>query len=197
MRRAFVKMRWLPMLMLTCLWLGGCPAYSLNPLYTSQDAVVEPALAGKWISLDADDKEEIVIQKSGDHEYKLSSFDPNTKITSDYDIDLVRLGGKLFMNLQYNGGTLDGATVDEPMGILPMHMIMKVEVSGDDLAFATMEDDAIKKQGAKYLKYEMFDQESVVLVTAETIDLRKYVAAHTEDGFSQYGHLRRLTKTGN
>jgi hypothetical protein len=192
-----MKLRWLPVLLVACLGLCGCPSYSLNPLYTSQDAVVEPGLEGTWISTDPDEKDEMIFQKSASHTYKSSYFDPHTKITRNYDVNLVRMGGKLLMDIQYDAGTLDGANVDEPIGMLSMHVIMKVELLGDDLAFATLEDDAIKKQGVKELKYQVFDQGNLVLVTAETDDLRKYVAAHAEDGFSQFDHWKRVRKTAN
>ena len=73
-----------PLLLLivfACLLLVGCPSYSLYPLSTDQDAVSEPALEGTWSSSEGSDKKEIVFQKSSDHEYDLTAFHPDAKVT--------------------------------------------------------------------------------------------------------------------
>src|SRR5208337_4733193 len=108
----------------------------------NEDRVVEPALEGTWNSTDASDKEEIVFQKSGDHEYNLVIFHPDTKVSETYKVHLVRLGGQLFMDVVLNDQTINGARLDAPMGVIATHVILKVKISGEDLAYATLEDDA-------------------------------------------------------
>ena len=41
-----MKVRALALISVACVMLGGCSAYSVHPLYTAEDAVVEPALEG-------------------------------------------------------------------------------------------------------------------------------------------------------
>jgi hypothetical protein len=185
-----------PVFILACLLLIGCPAYSAHPLYTDQDAVVEPALEGTWLSPDPDDKEEMTFKKAGDREYAMAIFHPDTKLSETYKVHLVRLGGQLFMDLIANDQTIAGANLDGPMGVIATHVISKVKVSGDDLAWATLEDDAIKKQsaaGGAPLDYQTVNND--LLVTAPTDALRRYVSAHAEDVFSDFGHLKRKGKT--
>jgi hypothetical protein len=190
-----MKVRTVLFLIFDCLLLIGCPSYSVHPLYTDQDAVVEPALEGTWSSPDPSDKEEIVFQKSGDHDYNLAIFHPDTKVSETYKVHLVRLGGQLFMDLIANDQTIAGANLDGPMGVVAMHVILKVKISGDDLAYATLEDDAIRKQhtsGGAPLEYQMAD--GGVLVTAQTDALRRYISVHTEDVFSKFEHMKRKEK---
>jgi hypothetical protein len=181
-----------------CLLLSGCAPSSVHPLYTDEDAVVEPALEGTWSSEGG--KEELVFQKSGDHEYDLAilcadeqSECPNTKVRQNYEVNLVRLGGQLFMDLIFKDQTVDGAEVNEPLGVLHTHIIAKVKISGDDLAYATLDDEAIRKQsalGGTPLDYSQMSNEAM-LVTAQTEALRGFVSAHAEDVFSDFEHLNR------
>jgi len=183
-----------PFLIVACLLSIGCPSYSVHPLYTDQDVVVEPALEGTWSSPDPNDKEVITFRKSGDHDYSLSIFHPDTKVTENYTVHLVRLESQMYMDLIADDQTIGDAKLDGPMGVIPTHVIQKVKISGDDLAFATWEDDAIRKQstGGAGLDYQMV--EGGVLVTAPTEALRRYISEHAQDVFSPVEHLKRRGK---
>jgi hypothetical protein len=113
-------------------------------------------------------------------------------VSQNYKVHLVRLGDQLFMNLIFNDQTVDGTEVDSPLGVVPAHVIAKVKISGDDLAYATLEDDAIRKQsiaGDTSRDYEM--ENGSMFVTAQTDALRRYISAHAEDLFSDFEHLKR------
>lgn len=185
-----MKTRLLLFLASACLLFSGCAPSSLHPLYTDQDAVVEPALEGAWGS-DHDDKAELVFQKSGDHEYNMAIFCTDTKVSQNYEVHLVRLGGQMFMDLIFKGQTVNGAEVDAPLGIVPAHVIAKVNISGDDLAYAPLDDEAIRKSISEGtpLDYQMVDE--TMLVTARTDALRGFVSSHAEDVFSNFEHLKR------
>jgi len=163
----------------------------LHALYTDQDEVEEPALEGTW-SLGPDDNGGLAFQKSGKHEYTLAIFCTDTKVTQNYEVHLVRLGDQLFMDLIFKDQTVDGTEVDSPLGVVPAHVIAKVKISGDDLAYATLEDDAIRRRGSAgdiSLDYEM--ENGSMFVTAQTDALRRYISAHAEDVFSDFEHLKR------
>ena len=183
-------------LVCACLLLIGCPSYSVHPLYTDQDAVVEPALEGTWSDAKSDEKGGFTFRKFGDHEYYMVGTD-GMRVNQTYKVHLLRLGNQLFMDLIFNDQTVDGANLDSPFGTFPAHVIVKVKISGDDLAFATLEDDAIKKQstlGGAPLDYQIAD-DGTLLVTSQTEVLRRYVSAHTEDVFSTFDHLKRKGRT--
>lgn len=154
------------------------------------------------MSADTQEKGEITFYKSKNAGYEFTVFDPDTKIRQTYDAELVGLAGQLFMDFRFTEETLNGVSVDPPIGMLPMHEIMKVRISGDELAFAGLEDDAIQKpneSGGSPLKYQfvnpgLFQQ---LLITADTEELRRYVAAHADEGFTDFGHLKRVRKSGN
>lgn len=180
---------------LACLPLIACPSYSLHPLYTDQDAVAEPALEGTWVSPDPGDKGEMTFKKVSDYEYSLAIVDPDIKASQTYKVHLVHLGGQLFMDLVFDDQTVDGVKQDDPIGVLATHVILKLKTSGDDLAYATLEDDAIKKPnptGGAPLDYLGTDEG--LLVTAPTDALRRYISAHTEDVFSEFEHFKRKAK---
>ncbi len=180
---------------LACLPLIGCPAYSVHPLYTDQDAVVEPALEGTWVSPDPGDKEELTFKKVGDRDYSMTFFSPDTKVSQNYNVRLVRLGSQLFMDLIAHDQTITGVKLDDSFGVIATHVILKVKISGDDLAYAALEEDAITKQnpkGGAPLDYQIADGST--LVTAPTDALRRYISVHTEDVFSSFDHLKRKVK---
>ncbi len=180
---------------LACLPLIGCPSYSMHSLYTDTDVVAEPALEGTWVSLDPGDKGEMTFKKVSDYEYSMAVVDPDMKASQTYKVHLVRLGGQLFMDLVFDDQTVDGAKLDDPLGVLATHVILKLKISGDDLAYGTLEDDAIRKPnptGGAPLDY--LETDEGLLVTAPTDALRRYVSAHTEDVFSSFDSLKRKAK---
>jgi len=190
-----MKTRLLLFLISACLLLSGCPSFSSHPLYTEEDAVVEPALEGTW-NAGPDDNVEFHFQKAGEHEYSLAISYPNSKVSQNYEVHLVRLGGQLFMDLIFKDQTVDGTKLDNPIGVVPEHVIVKIRISGDDLAYATLEDDAIRNQGiteSAPLDYQMAD--GSLLVTAQTGALQRYISAHAEDAFADFEHLKRTRET--
>jgi hypothetical protein len=192
---ALMKPPLLLLIAFACLLLAGCPSYSLYPLYTDQDAVSEPALEGAWSNSEVSDKKELVFQKSSDHEYDLTTVHPDTKVTQTYKVHLVRLGTQMFMDLIADDQTINGANLEAPIGTVPTHVILKVKVSGDDFAYATLEDEAVRKQhasGGAGLNYQIVD--GGVLLMTPTDALRPYISAHAEDLFSKFDHLKRKSK---
>jgi hypothetical protein len=191
-----MKARLLAVFIVLCIPLCACPSYSVHPLYTDEDAVVEPALEGTWTP-GPNDKEELSFQKSGDNEYSLGICNPDTQVRQNYEVHLVRLGGQLFMDLTFKDQTVNCADVEVPFGIVPAHVIVKANISGDDLAYAALEDDAIRKPiipGSTPLHYAQMP-DGPLLVTAQTGALRDYISAHPEDGFSDFEHLKRKDAT--
>jgi hypothetical protein len=177
-----------------CLVLSGCPAYSVHPLYTDQDAAVEPALEGTWTD-SSDDKSEIRIKQSGPHEYTLVVSDPGSRIEQNYKVNLVRLGDQLFIDLAFKDESLNGAQIDQPIGVISTHAIAKVSISGDDLAYATLEDEPVRQQHTRGARLGHINTDGGLLVTAQTETLRRYVSAHADDAFSDWKHLTRKRET--
>jgi hypothetical protein len=187
-----MQARLLPFLSLVCLALCGCSAYSVHPLYTSQDAVVEPALPGTWVSPDPNDKGELSIQKSGPHEYTLAMSMPDQSVQT-YKLNLVRLGDRLFADMIFSGQTAGGKNVDQPVGLVPMHIILKLDVAANELKYTVLDQDALKKlnaQGSPPL--EVLPAGDDLIITANTDSLRRYISVHATDLFpADLDHLKR------
>lgn len=182
----------LPFAALACLALSGCAPTSIHSLYTSEDAVVEPALEGTWMDADKQDDTPIVLKKSGDHQYTMTIVDPDKKFVQNYDVNLVRLGNELYMDLAFSDQTIDGEKVDLPLGALPSHEIVKLRITGDDLAYATLDSKEIRKQNQWTSQPLAFtDTDEDALIVSPTADLRNYITTHADDVFGDFEHLTR------
>jgi hypothetical protein len=191
-------MRALPLLCiaLCSLALTGCSAvYSVHPLYTSEDAVEVPAIEGAWISHgDSGNNDSIfLIQKADTGKYNLVIAGTKSKVMQLYEVHLVRLDDQLFMDLQFTSQEVDRVEAGDPLGTLPHHVIAKIEVSDDDLAYAPLDLDEIQKvnEGA-YLPLDYVKADDVMLVTAPTEVLRQYIADYADRVFPNFDHLTRM-----
>lgn len=182
----------LPFATLVCLILSGCAPSSIHPLYTADDAVVEPALEGTWIDADKPADSPILLEKSGAHQYTMSIVDPDKKLVQKFDVNLVRLGNQLYMDIAFSDQTVDGDKLELPLGAISTHEIVKVRVIGDDLGYATLSSDEIKKQNQwDSLPLAFADPDQGMLITGPTADLRHYIMIHADDVFGDFNHFTR------
>jgi len=187
----------LGLVILASIFLAGCPVSDLHPLYNDSDNVVEPLLVGKWVPADTNDKGGITFEKASGGGYTMTVDDPDSGLTDQYEVHLVRLGGNLFADIHFSSRAHGGANVDMPFGVISTHMVGKLTITKDDLGWATMEDDALKnilkkdaspeKPAIGKMEYDSDD----LLVLADTETLRRYVTAHATDGFSDADHMKR------
>ncbi|MFZ0212524.1 MAG: hypothetical protein WBE20_16415 [Candidatus Acidiferrales bacterium] len=183
---------------LTTTLLGGC-AYSLHPLYNTSDNVREPGLAGIWT--DKDNK--ITIQENSDGSYELSGTDANSHFEARYDVHLVRLGGNLFADAIFDAQSQNGKDIDLPGGVVPLHVIYKVSLSGDTLQTAGLNHDWLlaqfKTQKISIAHEMMGDKpDGDIVFTAPPDELRKFIAqiADTPDAFAEPDTLHRQKQVG-
>lgn len=187
-----MQARSLPLISLLCLVLTGCSAYTAHPLYTDQDAVLEPVLVGTWVPTDDSDKGELRVQRLGDHQYTLDVSTPEENSVQTYVVTLVRLGGHLFADMIFDSETVAGKKIESPIGAVPMHVIVRIEVAGDQLSYATLDSDAVEKQNPQEATpLKLLTASEGLIITDETDVLRSYVTAHTLDRFSEVDHLKR------
>lgn len=183
----------LPFIASCSLILSGCSAvYSAHPLYTNEDAVEEPALEGKWTPGN-DDKTAFCIQKSDGTEYNMVVSEPDSKIIQLFKINLVRLNSDLFADIAFKSQLFDREEVDPPLGTITNHVIVKLDISENDLAYAPLDADVIEKQskeGSAHLDY--LDTNDAMLLTASTEDLRQYISIYSDRLFPEFSHYRRL-----
>jgi len=166
--------------------LAGC-VYSLNPLYTDDVLVFEPALVGEWYGVDRFHGSEtytrsparyILESTTQDGRYKLIYVD-RKDVRRTFGANLIRLQEHLFLDVQrsdqefYNNDLL-----------LPVHAFFSIEMSpsvlivrpldyGKTARFLEAKPDAIRHTQTKRF----------VLLTADTMHLRTFLAAHGEQLF--------------
>lgn len=192
--RGHVKKTILGLMIVASIFLAGCPVSDLHPLYNDSENVVEPLLVGKWLPPDANDKGFIAFEKASGSGYTMILDDPDSGFRDRYDCRLVRLGGNLFADLHFSNRSHGDANVDMPFSMISAHMVIKLTATKDELGWAAMEDDGFKKKDAvaenDTLGNLAYDADNS-LVLADTETLRRYVAAHPVDGFSDGEKLKR------
>ena len=184
-----------PILLAAALLLPSCVP-SLNPLYTENDLVFDPALIGTW----GEDtgKESWAFEKSGDKKYKLRQTDEHGRV-AEFEAHLVKLKEQRFLDLFLVD---PGADTEWKMnqhaafGIIlrPAHMFMKVRQIEPALQLAYLDPDWLKKyleKNPKALRHEEVwnpssdRNDKQILLTAETKDLQKFILQHAGEAFGK------------
>jgi hypothetical protein len=139
---------------------------SLHALYTAQDNVVDPAIEGKWENKD----DVLIIERfsrlaSDFYEVKLQSKkDPSE--SKKYEMRLVNIGGVRFADL------LSADIIG--------HMILRVRVSGDRLAFAFFDSEWLRER-IPHEKVDLVNNRKQAVLTAKTPELRTLVAKYASE----------------
>ena len=172
--------------------LSGCSVvYSAHPLNSKEDAVEEPALQGTWTSGE-DNNSDLCIQKSDGHAYSMIMFDPTVKLTEIYEINLVRLNDQLFADIVFDEETVDRTKIEPPLGAITNHVIVKLDVSDDDIAYSVLDTSAIRTQNeVGYSPLDSLKINQGILLTTPTDDLRQYLSLYSDKVFSDSDHFKR------
>lgn len=177
----------------------GC-ASSVSPLYTKTDAVTDPTIVGNWASTDKDNQGTVHIEASKNGAYQLTVHDPKADDDTTYEAHLVKLGDTSFADLLLTGYRHAGQDIDIPNGAVPLHQIVKYQVTGDALSVSLIDGDALEKsakqpgfplqlRGTKESTGSETAGDTIILST--TGDLRSYFSAHPADIFGTADHFKR------
>jgi hypothetical protein len=181
----------LPCLTLCSLTLSGCTVYSAHPLATSDDAVEEPKLVGMWTPVESGN-DDVCIQKAAGHGYSFTVFNPDSKLTEIYQIDLVRLNDQLFADMVFEKQAIDRTEVDPPLGMIAAHLILKLDIADNDLAYFALDPDAIREQNKQGpAPVQLLEESNTMLLTASTDELREYFSLYADRVFSSVGRYTR------
>jgi hypothetical protein len=173
----------LPCLAVCSIALSGCSVYSAHPLANSEDAVEEPALVGAWTPVESG-SDDVCIQKADGHGYSLIRFDPNSKLTEIYQIDLVRLNDQLFADMVFKKEVVDRTEVEPALGTIANHVILKVDIADDDLTYYALDPDAIREQNKQgSAPVQLLEEDDTMLLTASTDEMREYLSAYADRVF--------------
>lgn len=149
-------------LVLLAVGIGGClPVPSLHPFVEDGQAIAVPEVVGEW----GDSATAFRIVHEREARYTLRSLDPADS-SSRFPLRFVRLHGRLFADVTMEPGSRPGG--DPRPFLWPMHTAFRVDVAGDSLRMAFLDDDwletALDRRRLK-LRHERPDGEIVLTET--------------------------------
>jgi hypothetical protein len=190
-----MSIRFASLLLLCAFCAAGC-VHSISPAYTKSDAVEEPGLVGTWTSGKPDEQDDrVLIEKAGNEPYKVTIHDSKSGNDAVYATHLIKLNGDAFADLLLVGFRHGHDEIELPIGVAPLHQIVKYKLNGDDLQFWGISGDAFEsasKQPGFSLQFRMTQEEhGDALITSSTEQIREYLSAHPSEIFGQPDHLKR------
>ena len=172
--------------LLICLLLAGCDMHvlfvvSLQPLVEEKDAVFEPALVGTWQAEEDNELIRFTPREPGGYllevlEYKETEEGPQETVKEKYECRAVRLGRYLFLDV------VSKADPPDPYWV-PMHFVVRVDLSGDEVRFEALKADWVKQQFDEK-RAELAHttvQDTWIVLTASTEELQDFYRLHSWD----------------
>jgi hypothetical protein len=154
------------LLFLATFFFMGCPARSIHPLFTEQNAVLLASLVGTW--------------ENNDETYTFESFQGNNyrlvvrpKSENDSAVFLV-LSGKIGTHWFLDSYPIVNSSEHH---FLSTHIFTKMSLNDDSLSLSTLEADwLLKMSNAKKLKVPHVKRENEIILTGTTGELRQWIA---------------------
>jgi hypothetical protein len=181
-RKSFIALT-----ILLLLPLASCqPQLALHSWYNEKDLVLEPGLAGTWLTLDdkgqPDEDGVFTIAQNVTNGYTVTLDDATEpEIQAFWEARLFRVNGQLFIDaVQLQTKYKDVDTIEL---FIPGHFVGTVKLAGDKLSMRFLDDDWISealKANPAAIKHNMIDSDTAVLI-ASTAELRDFASAHAGD----------------
>jgi len=183
-------------LLILCVFCAAGCVHSISPAYVKSDAVEEPGLVGTWTSGKPDEQDDtVLVAKASNDPYKVTMHDSKSGNDAVYETHLIKLNGTSFADLLLVGLRHGSDEIELPIGVEPLHQIVKYKLEGDDLQFWGISGDAFEraaKQPGFPLQFRMTQEEhGDALLTSSTEQIRLYLTAHPSEIFGQPDHLKR------
>ena len=178
--------------------LIGCIPTSINPLYTGQDLVFDPALIGVW-SETGDSKETWAFEKAGDTVYKLV-FTENDGKTGHFEAHLLKLGLTQFLDLFPDESGIEEMNRSGfyKVHLLRTHSFLKVTQIEPALQMAPLDLKWLREflgKHPKAIRHQKIGEgdDAQIVLTASTPEVRKFVEKHlkTKGAFGEPINLKR------
>src|SRR5436190_1702320 len=116
--------------------LTGCTSLvSLNPFFTDEEAVADPALAGVWTREDT-----TFAIKLEDKTYSITYIEKSTAMK--FEARMIRVG---------DAKLLDLVPVNDDPFVVPVHSLVRVWTEGATLRWTFLETDWLKEQVGRHL----------------------------------------------
>lgn len=154
--------------------IAGCPARSLQPLFTENDVTFNPAILGTWVN-----KGDLyTFRQSREKNYEVVVHDTSSGRNDSvaYAVQLGKLGNSWFLDSFFSGDPGD-------FHLLSMHIISKVEFqSADSFTVSSLESDWLKKKiddGSVTISH--VERDGDIILTATTQELQQFVSRYAND----------------
>jgi len=176
----------------------GCIPTSINPLYTGQDLVFDPALIGVWRG-EGNTKETWAFEKAGDTEYKFVYTEDDGK-TGQFEAHLLKLGNTKFLDFFPDESGIEDMNRSGfyKMHLLRTHSFLKVTQIEPALQMAPLDLKWLREflgknpRAIRHHKIGEGDEAQIVLIVSPP-ELREFVEKHlkTEGAFGEPINLKR------
>lgn len=144
---------------------AGCPARSIHPLFTDQDALFNPALIGTW----GMDDETYTFEKLKEKNYQLVIRSKKESDSTAYVVWLGKIGSQWFLD------SYPLVNSDEHH-YMSVHVFTRMKMEGDTLRLASLEADWISKMiDEKKIKVAHVRRDNEVVLTASTKELQQWM----------------------
>jgi len=159
--------------------MAGCDevpsVVSLHPIYDARTLVLEPALAGSWLSEDGAPSHDTWTfeQSANDKTYQLRITEADAEHkTIDFDAAVVQLGGVLFLDVCSKDTGETGA---------PAHAILRLRVEEGGLELQEINNKWLADTLATGGVLPYIKTNNKVVITAPTTDLQLFLQHHSND----------------
>jgi hypothetical protein len=176
----------------------GCIPTSINPLYTGEDLVFDPALIGVWRG-EGDAKETWAFEKAGDKDYKFVYTEEDGK-TGQFEAHLLKLGTTRFLDFFPDESGIEEMNRSGfyKVHLLRTHSFLKVTQIGPALQMAPLDLKWLREFLGKYpnaIRHQKIGEgdDAQIVLTGSTPELRQFVEKHlkTEGAFGELINLKR------
>jgi hypothetical protein len=166
----------------------GCvPIPSFYPLWDEQHAAFETKLLGEWRNADSSDDGAMSFAESAEKTYLATYSEKDEKSgkikKSLYTAKLVRLGNHLFIDFISDEASFDKRMDNEAyQPLVPMHFFTRLELDGDILKLAFLDDERLEKRVLKKeIDLPLLKRKNTILLTAETAKIQQVLEQFAED----------------
>ena len=194
-----MRVRKLLPLVILCVMMSGCfyrMGFSINPLYTKDVLVVEPALEGEWVSIDEKGMITLAVSDSTKYSMIMTDMETNKEMPGSFDVHLLRLGEYILMDW-YPQEFEPGNSFYESHFIV-LHSFWRVYLEGDTLKLASFDSDWLKEMAESdslNIRHKVFENEQpskknkdrnkidYVLLTESPEKMQPFVLENIYDAF--------------
>lgn len=163
--------------------LGAGCIPSLHPLYTEKDLVFDPSIVGVWAEKEGDaSKDSWEFTKARDKGYELVVREEG--VAAKFYAHVVNLGAYRFLDTSPAEWTAEGGPEHELLSyhLIPGHLFWKMWMKGGVLYLALLDPEWLEEKiDENALGVEYAEVEDMIVLTAKTEELQKFVLKAVED----------------